>query len=267
MRRALRLLLTTVGAGYLALVAALFLFQRALLYPAPERVGLPDVPGVEVLWVDYADGRVPMAVRGPMDGSAPVAVWFHGNGGQLGRRATTATKLGEVGISAALAEFPGYGMSTGAGPNETTLLAAARASLALLEARGAPRPACIGHSMGSGVAAAMAAEGRCTALVLLAPYTSLPDIATTHYPFVPGFMLLDRLDALARAADIHVPTLVVHGRQDTVIPVAMGRAVAAAIPSARWVERDGTHNSILDRHTFAAIADLLEPLTLRKPPE
>lgn len=66
--------------------------------------------------------------------------------------------------------------------------------------------------MGSGVAAAMAAEGRCTALVLLAPHTSLPDIATTHYPFVPGFMLLDRLDTLARAADIHVPTLAVHGR-------------------------------------------------------
>lgn len=259
MRRLLLRLLRRLGLGLLAIwalaVLALLVFQRTLLFPVPRHVGLPR--DIEIVWVDYDGGRVPLAVRGALDGSAPVAVWFHGNGGQVGQEARVATRLGERGVSAALAEFPGYGAATGAGPSEANFLAAARASLEVLAGRGAPAPACVGHSMGSGVAAALAAEGRCSRLVLLAPYTSLPAVAWEHYPFVPTFLMLDRLDTLGRAPNIRVPTLIVHGRSDPVVPVGMGRALAAAITGARIIETDGNHNSILNDATWDAVAEFI----------
>jgi class 3 adenylate cyclase len=37
------------------------------------------------------------------------------------------------------------------------------------------------------------------------------------------------------------PTLIIHGREDAVVPVELGRAVAAAIPDARLYEYEGAH--------------------------
>ncbi|MSQ00802.1 MAG: hypothetical protein EXR71_02790 [Myxococcales bacterium] len=87
-----------------------------------------------------------------------------------------------------------------------------------------------------GVAAEMAAEGRCQALVLTAAYTSVTDVAAREYPWVA------------------VPTLVVHGRHDEIIPFAMGEALAAAIPGARLLPRESGHNELLDGDTWAAVA-------------
>jgi pimeloyl-ACP methyl ester carboxylesterase len=43
-------------------------------------------------------------------------------------------------------------------------------------------------------------------------------------------------DTAARLAEITVPTLIVHGAEDRMVPPANGRALAAAIPGARLLE-------------------------------
>ena len=245
LKRALLLLVL----AWVAVVTLLFVFQRSLLYPVPPPAELP----VDTLWVKAGDLRVPMLERGPgRSPDAPSATWFHGNAAQIATSVWVADALADRGISLVLAEYPGYGGAPGS-PDEAGFLAAARATLGALPTKGA----CIGQSLGTGVAAAMAAEGRCTALVLVSPYTSLANVATFHYPFVPGFLVRDRLDTLARASSIAVPTLVLHGRSDDVVPLAMGRAVAAAIPGAHFVERDGGHNDLLDAAAFDTIADFV----------
>jgi pimeloyl-ACP methyl ester carboxylesterase len=99
------------------------------------------------------------------------------------------------------------------------------------------------------VAAEMARLGRGSTLVLVSPFTSLVDAAASHYGFLPMSLLIpDRFDTLAKAAAIHIPTLVVHGDRDDVIPFAQGQAVATAIAGARFVPIAGAmHGDIYGR--------------------
>jgi len=65
----------------------------------------------------------------------------------------------------------------------------------------------------------MARRGRGAALVLISPYTSLPGVARAAVPLLPAKLLMpDLFDTLGKARDIRVPTLVVHGDADEIIP-------------------------------------------------
>jgi fermentation-respiration switch protein FrsA (DUF1100 family) len=86
-----------------------------------------------------------------------------------------------------------------------------------------------GHSLGSGVAARMASEGRASALVLESPFTAAVDVAANAYPFFPVRLLMrDRFDTLALVPRIQVPVLILHGTEDQAIPFAMGATLARA---------------------------------------
>ena len=61
-------------------------------------------------------------------------------------------------------------------------------------------------------------------------------------------MLRERYDSLGVAPRLGGPTLVIHGREDRIIPVEHGRSVAAALPDATYLEVAGAgHNDLLGR--------------------
>jgi pimeloyl-ACP methyl ester carboxylesterase len=115
-----------------------------------------------------------------------------------------------------------------------------------------------GVSLGTGVATEMARRGRGSALVLVSPYTSITAMAQRTAWFLPTSVLVpDRFDTLGKAPSIRLPTLVVHGDADEVIPVVMGRTVAAAIDGARLrIVAGGHHNDLfaVDTSLVDAIA-------------
>jgi pimeloyl-ACP methyl ester carboxylesterase len=94
----------------------------------------------------------------------------------------------------------------------------------------------------------MAAKGWGTRLLLLTPYTSLPDVGAMAFPAFPVRLLMrDRFDSLGRAASIRVPTLVVHGTRDEVVPFVLGQQLAAAIAGAELFAVEGAgHNTVWD---------------------
>ena len=98
-----------------------------------------------------------------------------------------------------------------------------------------------GHSLGSGVAARMASEGRATGLVLESPYTSIAEIGARQYPYIPVRLLsLDPFDTLALAAHIKVPVLIFHSEDDPQIPFTMGQELANRLGSrATFVPMNG----------------------------
>jgi len=61
-----------------------------------------------------------------------------------------------------------------------------------------------------------------------------PDAAQNHQLAIAASP--DRTEALR---GLRVPTLVIHGTEDPILPIAHGRATAAAIPGARWLEVEG----------------------------
>lgn len=106
-----------------------------------------------------------------------------------------------------------------------------------------------GQSLGTGVAITLAAKGWGTKVVLLSPYTSLPDVAARAIPFLPvRLLMLDRFDSASRAPQVDRPVLVLHGDRDRVIPVDLGEALAAKFPRGRFVEIAGSGHNDLWEH-------------------
>jgi hypothetical protein len=157
--------------------------------------------------------------------------------------------LAARGLGTVLVEYRGYGISKDGSPTESGLYADATAVLDLLaqDGTGADRIVLVGISLGTGVAAEMALRGRGRRLVLISPFTSIPRLAAKIAPVLPMSVLVrDRFDTLAKAPSIAVPTLIIHGDRDDVVPYPMGVAVAAAIPGARMVTvAGGRHNDLL----------------------
>lgn len=74
-----------------------------------------------------------------------------------------------------------------------------------------------------------------------------------------------RLEALAQ---IRVPTLVIHGLDDVLIPVENGRMVAAAVPGARWLEFETMGHNVPERfwpQILDAIADNARQTSVLRP--
>lgn len=67
----------------------------------------------------------------------------------------------------------------------------------------------------------------------------------------------DRTEALR---SVSVPTLVLHGSQDPLIPASGGRAIAAAVPGARYVEIPGMAHDLNEAFWPEILAPLLEHL-------
>ena len=237
--------------GYVLVVGALYLAQRSLLYrPSAQR---PSLGGLVALGayeaaLQTADGLRLLAWYLPPPAGAPVIVYFHGNGGDIGHRGERLRRFAEAGFGALMVGYRGYAGNPGA-PTEPGLLADARAALAHLDAqRVAPdRRVLYGESLGTGVAVQIAADHQIAALILESPYTSVADVAQYHYPWVPvRWLLHDRFDSRAVIGRVRAPTLFLHAERDTVIPARFGRALYAATPEPKevWSTAEGDHEDV-----------------------
>jgi len=226
------LALVLVGV-YAAVAIAAFIFQRRLMY-FPDVTRVPPssygLIGVEERVLDMPDGARLVGWYGRAAPGRPTVLYLHGNAGNLANRSERVRKYSARGLGIFMLSYRGYSGSTGR-PTERANVADAKLAYEVLRKDGiAPEDIILyGESLGSGVAVQVAAEKPVGGIVLDAPYTSIVDVAAEAYPFLPvrPFMV-DRYDTLRYLRDVKAPLLVVHGEEDEVIPVAMGRAVYAA---------------------------------------
>jgi len=226
------LALVLVGV-YAAVAIAAFIFQRRLMY-FPDVTRVPPssygLIGVEERVLDMPDGARLVGWYGRAAPGRPTVLYLHGNAGNLANRSERVRKYSAHGLGIFMPSYRGYSGSTGR-PTERANVADAKLAYEALRKDGiAPEDIILyGESLGSGVAVQVAAEKPVGGIVLDAPYTSIVDVAAEAYPFLPvrPFMV-DRYDTLRYLRDVKAPLLVVHGEEDEVIPVAMGRAVYAA---------------------------------------
>jgi len=238
------------------------IWGRAFLYhptqvPPEELDAAADRPGWrrDHLEVDVRV-RLQGLVRDPRAAGAPWIVFFGGNATSLVASQAFVESMAPHGWGLAAFAYRGYDGSGGQ-PRESALEAdAVRVVEHVLAAGAIParRVVLVGYSLGTGIAAATAAalETRGTppgALVLLAPYTSIASIYDAKVPVVPvGWIVPDpyRTDALVPRLR-GIPTLIVHGSRDRLIPPEQGRALAAALrPDSTYVEVPGTAHQICD---------------------
>ena len=261
------------GLGYAAVVVLAACAQRSLLYfpdqslPDPRAIGASSFAPV-TLTTD--DGLALTAwYMAPQSPDRPVIVLFHGNAGTIANRVFKAVPLVSPGNGLLLVEYRGYGGNPGR-PSEDGLYKDGRAALRFLADAGVPaeRIVLYGESLGSGVAVQLALEASIAALVLEAPYTSIPDVAGEHYPFLPvHWLTFDRFDNKNKIGRITVPLLVVHGERDDVIPVFMGRRIHALAPEPKQAlfVPDAGHNDIFTREVVEAVLAFINAYAVSPP--
>jgi uncharacterized protein len=237
--------------------------SRAYLFPVTEVASTtPPADFVQHRLV-ARDGVAVHAIELPGPAGARTVVHFHNNRETVESVADFARALRSHGLGVLLVEYRGYGASRGDEPSEEGLYLDAEAALDMLAARGLgpDRVVLSGTSLGTGVAAEMARRGRGARLVLVSPYTSIPDLITDRVPGVPARLLLaDRFDSLAKAADIRVPTLVIHGDADEIVPFTMGQRLAGAIAGACLLRVAGGHHGDLFARDGRRLLDAIAAL-------
>ncbi len=228
---------------------------RSMIYPAPAvPVGPPPPPLEEATWTLASGVRLHGWHFRAARPQAPAVLFLHGNGENLEtmRRSGLVGELTGLGVHFALLDYPGYGKSGGS-PSEPLVLEGAAAALDWLgERHPESPPVAAGWSLGAAVAVWLAAERpeRVAGLIALSPWTSMPDVASAHFPqWMVRLLLHERYDSLAAAERVRAPALVIHGAVDRIIPAAHGERIGVALGAkARTVlVPSAGHNDLLAR--------------------
>jgi uncharacterized protein len=255
----LKWLLIIVPVGYGGLVALVYLGQRSLQY-FPDRARTPPavagLPQAEEVLLDTTDGERVIVWHIPPRGEKPVILYFHGNGGALAWRGERLHSLTANGDGLVALSYRGYGGSSGR-PSETGLIEDARATYAFAAARyPADRIVAWGESLGSGVAVALAAEKPVARMVLESPFTSITDVASSIYWYLPvRWLIKDPFRSDLRIGKVTAPVLMLHGERDNVVPIALGERPYGLISAPkRFVRFPGAGHNDLGVHGALDIA-------------
>ncbi len=214
-----RMLVWAVGVVVL-IGAALWVLQRRLTYfpgssiPAVEST----LPNAETVQLTTSDG---LQLEGwliePQNG-LPVVIVFNGNAGTRANRAPLAAGLSDAGFGVLLFDYRGYGVNPGS-PSERGLAADARGAHRFISNR-LPGVDIVyfGESLGAAVAIELATEHPPSALILRSPFTSIADVARTHYGLGPRWFLRDHYPSDERIGSVNTPVLVIAGSADSIVP-------------------------------------------------
>lgn len=238
----LKLLLIAAALIYGGLMLAMYILQRAVMYPSPQqtRIAPADAgfPQAQEIILDTADGEKIVAWHVPPQAGRPVIIFFHGNGEVIAWRVPRFRELVAEGIGLIAVSYRGYGGSTGS-PSEAGLIADAGAAYTFAAARYAPQRIVLwGYSLGSGVAVALASKHQVGKLILEAPFTSAADVGAAAFPFLPvRWLLKDTFRSDERIGAVRAPLLVMHGEKDTVVPVRFGEQLFALANEPKRIVR------------------------------
>ncbi len=176
-----------------------------------------------------------------------VLLFFHGNAGNLSHRVDLLIELAtRTPASVFVVGYRGYGRSEGR-PTEAGLYLDARAAWKYLTEEigvGADRIVIFGKSLGGAVAIDLAVEAPAAGLIVESSFTSIPDMAGAHYPFVPKFLIRTQMNSVAKVPFLSMPKLFIHSRKDHVVPYRLGKQLFdAASKPKRFHEVVGAGHS------------------------
>lgn len=222
------------------LIALVFGSLAAMLWSQQERIvfqppGPPHPSGAGARRIEYAapDGQQLFGfLIAESNAANGLVLAFHGNADLAAWQIPWAREVAERSNRAVfLAEYRGYGGSTGNPTYAGGHLDAQGAYGIVRDSLGVPQTRIIlfGHSLGSAIAAELAREVEPEALVLVAPLTSVREMAARISPaakLLYWFRLVRvHYDTEAIVRTLDVPVWVAHGTHDGVIPFEMGRRV------------------------------------------
>ncbi|MGH7665146.1 MAG: alpha/beta hydrolase [Gemmatimonadaceae bacterium] len=247
-------ILLVLVAAYILVLALTWRLQERIVWQPPRLAKHPAGAGARRLEYVSEDGQPLFAYLVGDPARAPgTLIAFHGNADLAGWLVPWAAAVERhTGWAVLLPEYRGYGGLSGA-PDYVSSQRDARAAYRLARERlgaDSARIALFGHSLGSAIAAELAADRQPAVLILVAPFTSARDMARAMLvlPVSSLWSVIGRVrfDTRLRVSHIDAPVWVAHGDRDRIIPVRMGRAVHAAArrQGELLIVRGAGHNDV-----------------------
>jgi alpha-beta hydrolase superfamily lysophospholipase len=246
----LRIILVILVA-YVALVVLAYFAQKKLLY-FPDRPSLHSLIsstshfGLE-LWPAQDAAYRGLIKKIPLTEYKGTVVVFHGNAGSARDRLYYIEPLERLGYRVILAEYPGYGARQG-NHGENPFTADALTTVKKVREAFAGPLILWGESLGCGIVASVVKnlDSKPSAVVLLTPWDSLPNLAQKLYRFLPVRLLIkDKYDNLRNLRDYKGPVAILMAEQDEIIPNRLSQNLYESLTTTKklWVFPDAGHNS------------------------
>lgn len=189
------------------------------------------------------------------DATSPTLLYLHGTFRNLQGNQHKIESLHQAGFNVLALDYRGWGASSAITPSEATIMADAQLAWCELTRREprASQRVIYGHSMGSGVAVALASRlsypNDYGGLILESAFTSFADVAheAGFWASVMAAFTSERFASIEKIAQVQAPLLMLHGTRDSTVPLVLGeRLFAAAHTPKRWVAIEGAGHSDLN---------------------
>ncbi len=194
-------------------------------------------------------------------------LFMHGNAGNISHRLETIRIYHQLGLNFFIFDYRGYGQSTGNTSEAGTYLDAAAAWDYLIGEQNMDAEQIIiaGRSLGGGIASELANNVTPAMLILESTFTSMPDASKKHYPFMPiSIILKHRYETLKKLKNISCPIVIVHSRNDEVIPFSHAEInFERANQPKKFIELRGGHGNgflLSKRDYVAGLQDALQTM-------
>ena len=197
-----------------------------------------------VVYLKTGDGAVISAVYLPAKGARYTILYSHGNGEDIGKSMPFLRKMSGAGYSVFAYDYHGYGTCTGRSSEANAYRDIETAYDYLVSTLGVSpdRIIAYGRSLGGAVTINLAARRELAGLVVESSFLSALKVATRTNIFP-----LDRYRSADKISRVRCPVLIIHGRDDRVVPFKHGEELyrlAKAPKSHLWVDGVG-HNDLI----------------------
>jgi uncharacterized protein len=257
-----------IAALYGAVGIAAYYFQERLIFqptPAGAQVaydfrGQPHTE-LNLLYDKETNLNIVefQAVDRPKDSLAKgVVLYFHGNGHNVEWYSHHATDFTTRGYEVWMIDYPGYGKSTGV-RSEKKLDDYALVFYKLARSRWKPSQIVLyGRSLGTGIAAQLAAVRDCRRLILESPYYSMTSLGGYYLPIYPwGRLLHYHFPTYSCLPDITAPITIFHGTKDRLVPYGNAVRLRPLLKNGdEFIPIDGGGHD--DLHTFPIFKEKLD---------
>jgi alpha-beta hydrolase superfamily lysophospholipase len=237
-------------------------FETSAIYPFDATHATPILAGEPRLAerrFSTFDGEQLVYWTHSAQGNRPTILYFPGNAGGLKDRVSRFSYLIDNGFGVIALAYRGSSGSSGQ-PDEMLLTADA---LALAAAHSGSPLILYGESLGSALAIKIASSGFGDRIILEAPFTSIVDLVQSQYPQEDlSHLITQRWDSLGGVGSLTQPLLIIHGTNDRVVPVQMGRSIFenAGSEDKRFVEVAGFgHIDLWSSDALNAVSGFLDP--------
>ena len=243
---------------WLAACTILWAKQEGLLF-VPDRLPDDSVIATEADVIERTV-TVPGARLSVLELRLPdpdgVVFFLHGNAGSLRSWFVNTQFYRRANYDLVMMDYRGFGKSTGQIESEQQLHADVEAVWRDVAARYRDRKVVIyGRSLGTGLAARLAAEVQPDLTVLVSPYVSILALARQSFPWVPAAFIKYPLRTDLWLPRIHKPILLLHGDADQLIAPANSRWLHGIVPDSKLVIVAGAGHA--DIHEFESYRNAL----------